>query len=102
MKLDDLAEHAEVETADMGTSLDDMVAIINTTNSKTHIAKVAPGPYFAPAMWRARCPWWYGYSPHTVAKPSTVLADPRLRKLLCTRCWKGVEGVDDDSSLSAT
>ena len=100
--MDDLAEHAEVETADMGTSLDDMVAIINTTNSNTHIAKVAPGPYFAPAMWRARCPWWYGYSPHTVAKPSAVLAHPRLRERLCTRCWKGVEGLEDESSQSAT
>ena len=99
VRLDHLAEHAEVVTTDC-SPLDELVAIMNTENKKCHIAKVSPGPYLPPASWRTRCPWHYGFKPHKVMKPSTVLADPELVNNLCRRCWRGLTDLDDSSGDS--
>ena len=85
LRLDGLQDHGETSTPSGDLQLDDPIAIINTESGTTHIAKVVPSTMLPPAMWRTRCPWWYGCSPHCVSVPSAVLADPALAPKVCKR-----------------
>ena len=87
---DDLLEHEETQEDPHDGELDDLTAVINILNDKAHIAKVVPAAGVAPALWRARCPWWFGFKQHRICTPSSVLADPALNSLLCRRCWRGL------------
>ena len=100
---DDLLEHEETLEEPHDGDLDDFTAVINVENDKAHIAKVAPAAGVAPALWRTRCPWWFGFRPHRICTPSSVLADPNLTSLLCRRCWRGLtQSVRDEDSSSGS
>ena len=100
LHLDGLQDHGETFTPDGGLQLDEHGAIVNTESGKAHIAKIAPSTLLPPAMWRTRCPWWYGYSPHYVALPSVVLGDSALAAKLCKRCWRGLHDFESSSSAA--
>ena len=86
---DDLIDHEDVRD-EAPEDEDVLVAVVNTVTSKTQIAKVAPGAGAPQDTWRARCPWYFGFSPHRTCKPSEALADEALRVLRCRRCWRGI------------